>query len=402
MFTNKTLKKQILDAVMATEPVAARCPHVVECGGCAFQDRAYAAQLAVKAAALDQLWAEGLPGLVHAPIPVVASPDTFGYRTRMDYVSSRDRFGLRRRGKFNYIVDLYECHLIPPAAFVAARTVYERAIALGLTDYNLHSHEGFMRYFVVRVSPQGALMLALVTASRAYDGELAQLAELALSLDDVASFYWLLNDKVTDTSIGEPVRFWGAEYLPMQVGARTLAIGPNTFFQNNVHLLLPMLDEIAAATVALGDARSLRVADLYGGVGTIALHLADQVREVVCVEEVGESVVLAQANIVHNRVANVAALASDTLAYVRSQSPEAFDVIVVDPPRIGLGPEVSRELRWLGPRRIIYVSCNPITQIDDVRTLLESYDLVSLRGYDMFPHTPHLETLAVFDRRAGV
>jgi 23S rRNA (uracil-5-)-methyltransferase RumA len=393
ILTNKALKKHILDTVRATEPVVPRCQHAVECGGCAFQDRAYADQVKVKTESLQQIWAEALPG-VAGDISVVASPDPYNYRTRMDYVASKGRFGLRRSGKFNYIIDLVECHLIPPTAFAVALKLYERAVELGLPDYNLRSHEGFLRYFVVRRSPQDSLMLALVTASREHEDAMAQLAELALSFERVTSFHWLLNESLTDLSFGESIRHWGARTLPMKVGEKLLQIGPNTFFQNNVHLLLPLLDDVAAC---VGPAA--RVADLYGGVGTIALHLANQVTHITCVEEVAESVALATINIAQNAASNVRAIAADTFRFLRDQQEGAFDVVVVDPPRTGLGPEVSRELVRLAPRRIVYVSCNPLTQVEDARLLLEQYTLNDLRGYDMFPHTPHLESLAVFDRR---
>ena len=118
-------------------------------------------QVAAKRAALQALWDADLPAELLEQVTMVASPDPFEYRTRMDYVTSKERFGLRRGGKFNYIVDLQECHLIPPDAFAIARSVYEWAIALGLPDYDLRSHAGFLRYIVVRRSPQNTLLLAV-------------------------------------------------------------------------------------------------------------------------------------------------------------------------------------------------------------------------------------------------
>jgi tRNA/tmRNA/rRNA uracil-C5-methylase (TrmA/RlmC/RlmD family) len=169
----------------------------------------------------------------------------------MDYVASKERFGLRRGGAFNYIVDLGECHLLPPAGFAVARATYERAMALGLPDYNLRTHEGFLRYLVVRRSPDDELLLAAVTAAPDAQGEraaaMATLAEAALAQPGVAGFHWLVNDTRTDISFGRQEQHWGAALLPMRVGARTLEIGPNTFFQNNVYLLLPLLDDVLAA-----------------------------------------------------------------------------------------------------------------------------------------------------------
>jgi 23S rRNA (uracil-5-)-methyltransferase RumA len=390
--SNIPLKRHIIDAMRAAEPSTPRCRHADECGGCAVQDRAYEAQVAVKRDALRAMWADVLPAAQVDAIDMVASPSPYQYRTRMDYVATKGRFGLRRSGKFNYIVDLHECHLIPPGAFAIARAVYERAVALGLPDYNLRTHEGWLRYVVVRRSPDDRLLLAIVTGTPDHAEAVEQLAALALAHEEVVGFHWLLNDTLTDLSFGESLQHWGAPTLPMPVGERMLKIGPNTFFQNNIHLLMPLLDDVAQHVGRAGI-----VADLYGGVGTIALHLAGQAERITCVESVTESTALAAENIRDNGVQNVAVVTADTEAFLHEQQPGSFDVIVVDPPRTGLGPEVCAQIARMRPQRLVYVSCNPLTQVADAQTLLADYRLARLRGYDMFPHTPHMESLAVFD-----
>lgn len=412
--TAKLFRRQIIEAARASEPVTPRCGHAPPlglCGGCVFQERSYDAQIAAKHAALRDLWASELPAEAVERIEMVASPNPFEYRTRMDYVASKDRFGLRRGGKFNYIIDLAECHLIPPAAFTAARAVYERAIALGLPDYNLKSHAGFLRYIVVRRSPQGLLLLAAITAAPNEAGvhttAIEQLAEHALVQPSVVGFHWLINDTLTDISFGAPFRHWGAATLPMQVGAHKLSIGPNSFFQNNVHLLLPMLDDVVAlatdraAAAQHGGTKSGAdvVADLYSGVGTIALHLANHVARVVSIESVEESARLAEHNVAANGISKIDVIASDVLAFLRQQLAGRFDVIVADPPRTGLGPEVCQEILRLRPQRLVCVSCNPLTQLEDARVLAPGYSITALRGYDMFPQTAHLETIGVFDHK---
>jgi tRNA/tmRNA/rRNA uracil-C5-methylase (TrmA/RlmC/RlmD family) len=380
--------------------------------------------VAAKAQAMGRLFAEAelaAIGYQAESFMVVPSPDPYAYRTRMDYVATKGRFGLRARGKFNYIVELTTCHLIPPTAFAAAQAVWARANELGLPDYNIRTHEGFLRYVVVRRSPDDALLLAAVTAAGAYEVQMAQLAEAALAQPGVAGFHWLLNDSLTDLSFGSPVRHWGAASLAMRAGAASLAVGPNTFFQNNVHLLGRLLDDVLGAvtqdegrtsTAGMGMpgvesersplvVRPSSVFDLYGGVGTIALHLAPHVGEVICVEAVAESAALAAQNAVANGVANVRAVALDVLPFLREQSTGACEVAVADPPRTGLGAEVCAELVRVGPRRIVYVSCNPLTLAEDLRSLGVGYVLRSLMGYDMFPHTPHVEAMAVLDRRVS-
>lgn len=408
---SKEFRKLVGDLTRAGASIEPRCPHAKECGGCAFQDRDYAAQVAAKAQAMGQLFAEANLaeiGYDAEAFAVLPSPDAYTYRTRMDYVATKGRFGLRARGKFNFIVELTTCHLIPPAAFAAAHAVWVYANELGLPDYNIRSHEGFLRYVVVRRSPDNEVLLAVVTAAGPYEAELEQLAQVALAQPGVVGFHWLLNDSLTDLSFGTPLRHWGAEMLGMRVGSATLEVGPNTFFQNNVHLLDCLLNDVCEAVttpphapVATQEASvpPLVVGDLYGGVGTIALHLAPHVGKVVCVESVGESVELALRNSAANNAATVYAVASDVFAHLREQSIGAYEITVLDPPRIGLGPEVCAELLRLAPRRIVYVSCNPLTLVEDLRTLGVGYALRSLKGYDMFPHTPHVEAMAVLERR---
>lgn len=395
---SKDFKRLVGDLARAAEAVEPRCKHAVECGGCAFQDRAYVGQVAAKREALARLFAEAgvLDAAGAAAFEVVASPDPYNYRTRMDYVATKGRFGLRARGKFNYIVELDECHLIPPASFAAAKAVWLASRELGMPDYNIRTHEGFLRYVVVRRSPSDELLLAAVTGAGAYEAEMEGLAQAALAQPGVVGFHWLLNDTLTDLSFGKPVRHWGAAELTMGAGEDSLAIGPNTFFQNNVHLMGRLLDDVL---LGVGEATAETVADLYGGVGTIALHLSPHVGRVICVEAVQESAELAAQNASRNGAQNVEAVGQDVLPYLRTQAPGLFRVAVADPPRTGLGPEVCAELLRLAAARIVYVSCNPLTQVEDLRALGAGYALDTLVGYDMFPHTPHVETIAVLRRR---
>lgn len=416
--TNKDFKNLIGTGAHAAPVVEPRCPHARECGGCAFQDHTYDGQVAAKAAALRRIWQEveqrtenreqpseargqdSPYSILHTPLSVVPSPDPYDYRTRMDYVATKGRFGLRMRGRFNHIIDLQTCHLIPPPAFEVAYLLWQRSQALELPDYNLRLHEGFLRYIVVRRSPQNTWLLAMVTASDGYGEAMEQLAELALAQSGVIGFHWLLNNTRTDLSFGTPLRHWGAATLPMQVGDLTLHIGPNTFFQNNVHLLLPLLDAVRTAITNPMNGQNAptgRVADLYGGVGTIALHLAPYADTIVTVESHAESAALARYNASLNKASNVRARAADVAAFLYEQAAGSFDSIIADPPRTGLGIEVCTELLRLRPRRIVYVSCNPLTQREDIQHLASAYRMTRLQGYDMFPHTPHLESLAVLD-----
>jgi tRNA/tmRNA/rRNA uracil-C5-methylase (TrmA/RlmC/RlmD family) len=322
----------------------------------------------------------------------------------MDYVATKGRFGLRMPKRWNFIVELETCHLIPPAAFSIVRQMWLRSRELALPDYDLKTHTGFLRYLVVRRSTDDTLLIGIVTAAGvggAYDAAMDDLAALALAHPNVVGVHWLVNETITDLSIAPSVHHWGMPTLSIPAGGATLHIGPNTFFQNNVHLLPTLLDEVREAVGAAIERGAIpQVADLYGGVGLIALHLAQQHWHVVLVESHQESATLAAANgQAHDAAAWVQVVAQEVQTYLQQQPVSRFGCVVVDPPRIGLGEAVCKELLRIGPQRIVYVSCNPLTQREDIGWLESGYRLVSLRGYDMFPHTPHVEMLAVLDRR---
>lgn len=402
----KEFRKLIQDHALNGTPIEAQCPHVQECGGCSLQHCSYNDQVQAKTLVLHQLWhksALARDNDAHIIRDVVPSPNPYTYRTRMDYVTSKGRIGLRKQGRWNYIIQLETCHLIPPIAFHGVLAIWKQAQLLGIPDYNLRTHNGFLRYLVVRRSPQDTFLIAAVTAEGPYDTAMEELAHLACIQPGIVGFHWLINDTRTDLSMGNVRRVWGSETLPMQVRTNTLHIGANTFFQNNVHLLPHMLNAIATATTDYGDHHQqspnngIHVADLYGGVGLIALHLAHQVGHVVTVESHQESSNLAVYNVAKNLATNISVVANDVLTFTQSQAAGQFDCIITDPPRTGMGEAVCTELLRLKPRRIVYVSCNPVTQLADLACLVPSYRVTLLQGYDMFPHTPHVEVVAVLD-----
>jgi 23S rRNA (uracil-5-)-methyltransferase RumA len=395
--SSKRFQKALLKSLKHTPRLETwPCQHFPECGGCAMQDVAYADQLAAKRSALLELWDDRLtPELLEA-YAIEAAPDDFNYRLRMDYVCSDDRFGLRVRKRFYAIVDLHECHLIPPPLFDQLRAVYTAVRELDIPDYNVYHNTGFLRYLVARRNVRDEWMLSFVTADRDRAEQMERAAQVALDAG-ASSVWWLLNPRHADLSFGEPIKHWGAEYLPQYVLDRALLMGPNTFFQNNVAGFEQILRYITPYV-----AGAERMIDLYAGVGTIGICLADQVGHVFAAELNPESVALAQHNIARNglegRVEVVEADVAAVLHDPRIAQGAPGDVLVVDPPRAGLGPDVCALLRDHGPQRIVYVSCNAITQIIDMDLLSDRYRLVAARGFDLFPQTYHCEHVVVLER----
>ena len=369
-----------------------RCPHFPECGGCALQDVAYADQVAAKRRAVLELWGDRLPDDLREVYVVEPADDPFGYRLRMDYVCSDDRFGLRMRRRFFAIVDLDECHLIPPPLFEQVHAVYTCARSLGVPDYNVYRNTGFLRYLVVRRNVRDEWLLSFVTSEQGYNAELEQAAAFALRAG-ATSVWWLLNPRHADLSFGEPITHWGAEHLPQYVLDRTLLMGPNTFFQNNVRGFEAILRYITPFV-----AGAPRLLDFYAGVGTIGITLAEHVGRVVAAELAEESVTLLQVNLQLNGLSEKVDVIGGDVADALRAGYQPGDVLVADPPRAGLGPDVCKQLLRDGPERIVYVSCNPVTQANDCEQLAPGYRIVAARGFDLFPQTFHVENVAVLER----
>jgi len=353
----------------------------------------YGHQAQAKRTALLELWGAGLAEHLRASFELTPAPEAYGYRLRMDYVCSDDRFGLRMRRRFYAIVDLRECHLIPASMFATLRRVYTKARELGIPDYNVYHNSGFLRYLVVRRNIRDEWLLSLTTAEHSRAEQLDAVAQVALA-EGALGVWWQVQERSADVSFGEPVRYWGQAWLPQYVYGRTLLIGPNTFFQNNVAGFEAILRYIEPW---LSGAR--RLVDLYAGVGTIGICLAGHVEQVFAAELDGDSVELARRNIQLNGLGDRIEIVSADTAAVLADRRTRGDVLVVDPPRAGLGPAVCASLCELGPQRLVYVSCNPVTQMIDLQALSARYHVVAARGFDLFPQTYHCEQVAVLERR---
>lgn len=391
--SSKRFQKLTIEALKTTPRLAEwRCQHFSECGGCALQDVPYTTQVAAKQQALLGLWGERLPEPVVAGFEVVAADDPFGYRLRMDYVCSDDRFGLRMRRRFFAIIDLQECHLIPPPLFEQVREIYRFARSIGLPDYNVYHNTGFLRYLVVRRNVRDGWLVNMVTSEHEYHESIARVAEFALK-HGATSAWWLHNPRHADLSFGAVLDHWGAEYFPQYVLDRTLLTGPNTFFQNNVRGFEDILHYVRPFISG-----APRLLDYYAGVGTIGITLANEVGRVVAAEIEPESVDLLHRNLTLNHMVERVEVRSGDVNDVLVRDREPGDVLVLDPPRAGLGADVCKELVATGPDRVVYISCNPITQIADVDLLQPAYRIVAARGFDLFPQTFHVENVVVMER----
>ena len=361
--------------------VEARCKHFSVCGSCRWQGLAYEAQLRFKGELIERLFSRR--------VEVESSPKVWYYRNRMDFTIASNAIGMRRYSSFAEVESAEGCALLSEESDEILRLSRRFFGEERLEAYDLLSKRGFLRYLVVREGKfTGDRLISVVTKEGSFP-----LERYALTLGELAkSVVWAVNDSLADVSFGEVRAFTARDYFEEKLAGITYRIPVFSFFQTNPYQAERLL---ACVRRLLGGAE--RLLDLYCGVGTFSLALADLAGEVVGIEEDARAIEAAQLNAQLNGIANarfIAGRAEERLPELE----ESFDAVVVDPPRAGLHPRVVRALSSLKPEVIVYISCNPHTQARDIQKL-QGYELEGLRALDMFPHTPHVESIALLSRR---
>lgn len=391
-----------LDATVVSpspERVAPRCPFVGRCGGCAWQQMDDAAQLRWK----RTLVAEALPTLeIPEPEP---SPDVFYYRNRMDYVfGSGGALGLKEPEKWWSVLDLTDCFLLSPEAPRILVEVRLWAARHRLTFWDARRQAGLLRYLMVREGKRtGERLVNVVTDAEPLPDAAA--ADLVARLSPLASsIVHGTQPKITDLSLAETFRvLHGTLEFHEELLGKRFAIRPNSFFQTNTK----GAERVIAHVDALlgGDRARQALLDLYCGVGAIGLCLARRFGSVRGVEVDAEAVALAAGNAAANDVANAAFEAAKVEDVVTRPSGAlaemlgAADVVVLDPPRAGLHPRVVKTLVAHAPPEAVYVSCNYRALARELPMLTQAFDVAAVRLVDLFPHTPHVETVVHLRRR---
>jgi 23S rRNA (uracil1939-C5)-methyltransferase len=327
---------------------------------------------------------------------VEASPRPLGYRQRMDFVFAFGRSGMRG-SSFSDVVDLEECHLIGQPAWRAFERTRVLARELDIPDYDLIEQTGQLRYAVLRCNRADQVLLNLVTRGREHDAAIAELAQRLLGEGLVVGVHHLIVSQPSDTSFGEPVAHCGQAELEERLGELRFLIGPNTFFQAN-----PWIAERAYAhiTAWLAPVQPRLGLDLYSGTGTIAALLSRSCQRVIAVENNPANHQPATDNFAANGITNVDYRLQDVKRFL-ADFDEPVDVLVLNPPRGGVGAAALAPIIALGPQRIAYMSCNAFTLLEDCRSLGPHYEAKAIWVLDMFPQTRHFEVLVCFEKRTG-
>ena len=395
------------------------CKHFGACGGCSFQHMSYALQLEAKATLVRDAF-ERIGKLDIGLEPILGAPADRGYRNKMEYAYSdrrwlteeemalghameRPALGFHRRGAWNKVLDITECHLENAPGNQLRNTLRDVAIEQGLSFYDEGAHEGLLRKAMQRVLASGEVMLVLMLGEDDPEAVRQYVDTVLARCPFLTTVYTVVNTKLNDSMYGlKPVLDYGEPNVTEAFGHVRFRIGPMSFFQTNTLQAVRLYDVVAEYAALTGKEN---VYDLYAGVGSIGLYLARGARQVVAIEEVAPAIEDAEANAALNGIGNFVGYAGDvgeilTEAFAKTHG--APDVVITDPPRAGMHADVVAMLLQLRAPRLVYVSCNPATQARDLRLLVEGgYVVRRARPVDMFPQTPHCESVAVLESRHG-
>ena len=388
------------------------CPHFGVCGGCRWQPLPYSMQLEAKRQQVeDQLIRIG-----HLDVPEIRptlpSPQTQLYRNKLEFSASASRWILNGENPeeippqdrcglgfhvskfFDKVLDIKECHLQKEPSNAIRLFVKQLCLDNGYEFYNIRENKGFFRNMFVRTNDNGDVMLIMCFAQPRMEEIKALLDALSARFPEISSLWYVVNEKLNDSIADQsPILYKGEDAIYETMEGLSFKIGPKSFYQTNsqqAYRLYSVAREFAALT------GNEVVYDLYTGTGTIAQFVSSKASKVVGIEYVPEAIEDAKDNAKRNGITNCEFFAGD----MKDVLNEAFiskhgrpDVIILDPPRAGIHPDVADVILKAAPKRMVYVSCNPASQARDLAILCGKYRITAVQPVDMFPHTMHVENV---------
>ncbi|MCD8309941.1 MAG: 23S rRNA (uracil(1939)-C(5))-methyltransferase RlmD [Prevotellaceae bacterium] len=399
------------------------CKHYGVCGGCKWQVLPYGEQLRYKQKqVVDSLTRIGKVALPEIS-PILGSAKTERYRNKLEYTFSCKRWltaeeiranvaydrmnalGFHIPEAFDKVLHIEECLLQDDVSNRIRNAVFAYACRQGYSFINLRDHEGMLRNLIIRTSTTGGLMVILV-AKITSEEELARFKQLlgyvAESFPEITSLLYIINNKVNDTITDLDVYlFKGEDHIFEQMEGLRFKVGAKSFYQTNSEQAYVLYQTVRRFAGLTGGEL---VYDLYTGTGTIANFLARQAGKVIGIEYVSEAIEDAKANSLINGIGNTLFFAGDMKDLLTGAFIDEYgrpDVVITDPPRAGMHPDVVKVLLATASRRIVYVSCNPATQARDLQLLDAAYRVAAVQPVDMFPHTQHVENVVLLELRGA-
>ena len=349
---------------------------------------------------------------------ILPAKEIFNYRNKMEFTFSPNRWvlesepenvdksfalGLHIPGRYDKILNISDCHIQPEIGNKILKIAHDICKSdIELKPYNPKTHVGFLRHLMLRFGRNtDQLMVNIVTAYEDMEKLNPLVDALLKEVPEITSLVNNINTKKADVAYGEyETLLYGEAIIEEKMGDLVFDISANSFFQTNTLQGEKLYEQVEKAASLTGEEI---VYDLYCGTGTIALYLARKAKEVFGFEVIRSSLENAEQNAIKNNITNASFLKANLDTFFKTrQLPRSIpkpDVLIIDPPRAGMHPDMTQYLHKLKAKKIIYVSCNPTTQARDAKILKENgYNIKNAVMVDMFPHTPHIETVVLFSK----
>lgn len=400
------------------ERIEPQCQHFGVCGGCKWQNLSYDSQLKYK----QQSVLDAFKRIGHVNIEekrtIIGCKNIFNYRNKMEYSFAYKRWvpkaeldsqeevdfsqavGFHKAGAFDKVVQIEKCLLQENYSNQIRNAIHKLALSNNWTYYNARQHQGFFRNLRVRNSSLGEWMVVVIFGEDNADDIKTTMEYIKNNFDKITSLYYVVNTKMNDTINDLPLHLYnGSTTITEQLGHIKYKISPKSFFQTNTEQANVLYDEIVKLADLKGDEL---VYDLYTGLGSIALYISNSCKTVIGIEEIKEAIDDANVNKSFNNITNAHFEVGDVKDQFTGEFVEKYGspgLIIVDPPRAGLHKDVVSMLNQTNAKKIIYVSCNPSTQARDIALMSEFYNVDIIQPVDMFPHTHHIENIAVLNKK---
>ncbi len=403
---------------LSEDRIDAFCSHFNRCGGCKWQMLPYEKQLYYKQKqVVDQLTRIG--GIsINTIKDITPAKNTEYYRNKLEYTFASRRWleenepqmdkdsrsleglGFHVQGMFDRIVDIKKCYLQQEISNEIRNKIREFTKADGYDYYNSQTHIGFMRKIIIRTTSINESMLVVIFADEKPELQEKLMKYLSEEFPQITSLQYIINKKHNDSIYDQDVILYkGRDHIFEELDGLRFKINAKSFFQTNTEQTLNLYHKTAEfAELKPTDI----VYDLYTGTGTIANFIAKKCKFVIGIESVPEAIEDAKENSIINNITNTAFYAGDMKDILNEDFINANgkpDTIILDPPRAGIHENVISAIRFAAPEKIVYVSCNPATQARDISLLSDMYEFVDFQPFDMFPHTHHVENIAVLKKK---
>ncbi len=392
------------------------CPHFGICGGCKWQMIPYSQQLVYK----QQQVTDQLRRISHVDLPevmpILGSPNDKYYRNKLEFTFSTKRYytfeeiaaangakienepalGFHAPGLFDKVVPIHTCYLQPEPTNILLSVLRKYTEANNLQYYDHRGQQGWLRNVIIRVATTGEVLINIIFQHEDKENREALLQHVLENVPGITTLHYTINPKVNDTIYDQEVHTWnGKGYIEEKLEDYRFKISPKSFFQTNTkqaETLYSVTREFAGLT------GNEVLYDLYCGTGSIGIFCSKGAKKVIGIETVEDAIIDARENARLNGLEHCTYYAGDVIDICTDEFFAAHgrpDVIITDPPRAGMHEKLVQQLLKIRAPKVVYVSCNPATQARDLQLLDEAYRVERLQPVDMFPHTHHIENVAL-------